>query len=188
MSRPLLISLTIVGIVLVIVLSGWGWVLLAPNSLDVPIAQWLPWPVVCSTRGCITTWSWQRQLAATQAFAKLTNKEQPTAVQALSTLTRQHLAHYGQLVSPVTDAATVRYREEILNATDEAKIKEATGLSMAEYDELVIKPFLEQESLRQQRRAESAEDLYQELAQERWIFVLPWHLTWDKQEGKVEQK
>ncbi len=161
------------------------WVLLARNPLQAPPASWLPWPVVCSTRGCITTREWQRQQIATEVFAQIAQREQPTPLQSLNTLARQHLAHYGQFTSPVTLASAQRYRTEILHATDETKLKEATGLSLAEYDELVVIPFLEQESLRQQRRAEAPDDLYKQLAQERWMVVLPWHLTWSKADGKV---
>ncbi len=186
MHRKLIITISSVVLFLIILLAaGWVWVLLARNPLSVPVATWLPWPVACSTRGCITTREWQYQHVATEVFAHLAAREQPTPVQSLQTLIRQHLAHYGQLTSSVTPAAAQRYRSEILHATDEAKIKEATGLSLAGYDELVVMPFLEQESLRQQRRAESPDDLYKQLASERWVAVLPWHLTWDKGEGKV---
>jgi len=169
----------------VLLAAGWAWVLAAPNPLAAPVAGWLPWPVVCSTRGCITTRTWQRQQTAIQVFAAAAKKDAPSPEQSLTTLARQHLAHYSQLKSPVTPADAVRYREEILNAKNEAQVREATGLSLADYDRFIIIPFLEQESARQQRRAESAEDLYRQLAGERWIFALPFHLTWDKQEAKV---
>ncbi len=185
--KHLLIRLTLAAVILIlgVVGGGWAWVLAAQNSLAVPVSQWLPWPVACSTRGCVTTWSWQRQYRATEVFATLIQREQPTPEQTLTTLVRQHLAHYSQLTSPVTSAEAVRYREEILNAKDETQIQQATGLSMGEYDELVILPFLEQESARQQRRAENAEDLYKQLAGERWVVALPLHLTWNKDEAKV---
>jgi hypothetical protein len=183
--KRLFITASAVAVIIIFLLIGWAWVLLTSQPLNVPIATWLPWPVVCSTRGCITARDWQRQQTAVALFAQRSKREQLSPVESLTTLARQHLAHYGQFKSPVTDAAAARYREEILNGTDENKIKEATGLSIADYDELVVKPFLEQESLRQQRRAETAEDLYKQLANERTIIVLPRNLTWNKQEAKV---
>lgn len=186
-ALPVIIA-SVTAAVILTLLGGWGWVLVSAKPLQVPAARWLPWPVACSTRGCITTWSWERQQTAARVFAGRAGREQPSSVQSLTTLIRQHVARHGQLKSPVTPAAAERYRTEILNATDDAKIEEVTGLSLAEYDELVVIPFLEQESLRQQRRAESPEDLYKQLAGERWLVVLPWHLTWDKQEGKVVEK
>lgn len=136
----------------------------------------------------MTTWAWQRQQTATEVFANLSEREQPPIAQSLTTLTRQHLAHWSQLKSPVTIAAATRYREEILNATDETLIRQTTGMSVADYDKLVILPYLEQESLRAARRAESPDDLYKQLASERWLVVLPWHLKWDRGEGKVLKK
>lgn len=186
MRKTFFLLLAVPGIIVGLLAIGWSWVLLSAMPLDVPIASWLPWPVVCSTRGCITTRDWQRQQAAVALFAQRSEREELSLVDSLTTLVRQHLAHYGQLKSPITDTDAARYREEILNGKDENLIREATGLSPADYDELVIKPFLEQESLRQQRRAETAEDLYKQLAQERTIFVLPRNLTWNAQEAKVE--
>lgn len=188
MRRTILLLLSAAGLIVLLLLGGWSWVLVAKQPLEVPISGWLPWPVVCSTRGCITTWSWARQQTATEVFAKLSGREQPSTLQSLTTLVRQHLAHFGQLKSPITLAAAQRYRTEILHATEDQKIQEATGLTLAAYDELVIMPFLEQESLRQQRRAESVEDLYAQLAGERWIVALPWHLTWSKQEARVKEQ
>lgn len=188
MSRKVILLATIIFILVLLPLGGWAWVLLSAAPLEVPISQLMPWPVACSTRGCITTRDWQRQQAAVTVFAELSQREKLAPIDSLTTLTRQHLAHYGQLKSPVTPAAAARYREEILNGKDEAVIKEATGLSLAEYDELVVTPFLEQESLRQERRAETAEDLYVQLAGERTIFVLPRNLTWSAEEAKVIQQ
>ena len=183
------IGVGILGIcatIVVLLLGGWVWVLASENPLDNPIAGWLPWPVACSTRGCVTMWSWQRHELAAAIFAQATEEERLSPAATLTTLVRQHLAHYAQLKSPITDADAARYREDILNATDEAWIQSATGMTLVDYDEYVVKPFLEQESVRQQRRAEQVDDLYKQLAQERWVIVLPFSLSWDREQGRVQ--
>lgn len=173
-----------VGIFLVI---GSGWLVLAHQPLSNPLTKWLPWPVACSTRGCITTWDWQRQTTAARVFAAQTT-EAITANDTLATLIRQHLVHYAFVQSPISVSDAKRYREEILKISSEELVKEKTGLSLVDYDRLVIMPLLEQESLRQQRKAETLDELFVQLAQERWVVVFPWHMRWDKNSAKVMER
>ena len=169
----------VVGVIL------WAWVLLSPDPLANPLANMFPWPIACSTRGCITTARWQAHLQSRLAFMATTNQAVPTSAEALQTLIRHHLSAHALVRSPVTLADVRRYREEILNIKDDASVTAATGLSLAEYDEQVVLPFLQQEALRRQLKVESIEELYLQLAQDRAIIVLPFALSWDKTKAVV---
>lgn len=155
------------------------------DTLGAPFATLIPWPAACSTRGCITTRAWANQVERAENIARATKYEVPTSRQVLNTLIRQHLAHFGQLRSPIGIKEAQRYRRDILNMPDE-KVAQAAGLSPFEYDQYFIVPFLEQESLRQERSVESVDELYRLLAGERYVFVLPVHLTWDRSEGRLK--
>lgn len=173
------------GTFLLLLVGAYAWVLLAREPLSTPVSRWLPWPVACSTRGCITTRRWHDYLQATERFAQATRAEAPSSATVLTTLIRQHLAHHAHLRSPVSRADAIRYRQEILHAENEEQVQEYTSLSLAQYDEQVLIPLLEQESLRQQRKAETPDDLYAQLAAERWVAVLPWFLAWDSTTASI---
>lgn len=163
----------------------WLWVLASPDPLSNPVATKFPWPIACSTRGCITTTAWHHHLAARQAFLTLTKQPAPTSNEALQTLVRHHLSANALVRSPVTLADVRRYREEILNVKNEQAVMAATGLTLTEYDEQVVLPFLQQEALRQQRKVESIEELYIQLAADRAVVILPFGLGWDKTKAVV---
>ncbi len=186
MSHKYWIVLAGIIIIPVMVAAGlWLWVLATPDPLSNPVATSFPWPIACSTRGCITTTVWHTHLAARQAFLTLTKQPAPTSTEALQTLVRHHLSANAQARSPVTLADARRYREEILNVKNDQAVMTATGLTLAAYDEQVVLPFLQQEALRQQRKVESIEELYIQLAQDRIIVILPFGIGWDKTKAVV---
>lgn len=162
----------------------WTWVLTS-QPLDNPLAATVPWPVACSTKGCVTTTGWVKQYEAELSFAQTTETEPPTPIEALTTVVRHHLVKHAVLRSPVTLADVVRYRQEILNLTDEQRLQEAVNMSLTDYDNSVLLPYLQQEALRQQLSVESVEELYAQLSSERSIVVLPFSLRWNKERGEV---
>lgn len=165
--------------------SLWLWLVLSPEPLNNPASQWLPWPIACSTRGCVTTRAWQRQWTLKQTFADKSKAEVGSANSALTTLIRQHLVRYATVKSNVTDRDAERYREEILNIKSPERVKDMTGLTLSQYDERVIKRFLEQENLRQERQV-SNDELFKQLAKERFVLILSFRLGWNRAEAKVE--
>lgn len=176
---------TIIALPPLVGLTLWLWLLAAPDPLHHSLATLVPWPVACSSRGCVTTTAWNRHTTTRVTFAHTTHQDTPTSAQTLETLIRQHLTKHAVIRSPVTPADARRYREEILNSRDEAAVKAATGLTLANYDEHVLLPFLQQEALRQQRKVESTPELYAGLAQDRFIVVLPLALGWDRSRATV---
>ncbi|HLD26120.1 MAG TPA: hypothetical protein VJC05_03710 [Candidatus Andersenbacteria bacterium] len=163
----------------------WAWLLWQTTILEWGIARRWPWPVACTTRGCVTTVRWEQQRQARESFAQASGQPAPTAAEALTTLIRQRLVTYAQLQVQVTSQDAVRYREEILHAKDEAAVREATGLALADYDEYVILPLLRQEALKAERRIESLDELFRLLASERIVVVLSRGLVWDKATAQV---
>lgn len=177
----------LLGLPMLVVLILWNWVLVVDDTLNNPAASFVNWPVACSTRGCVTTKMWREHYQARQAFAANSKQEPAPPHEALTTLLRQHLIKHAFLRTPVTTRDAVRYREEILGVRGEKHVLQATGLTLEEYDELVILPLLQQEALKQQNSAESNDELYRLLAKKRWIFVFPWHLSWDREQAAVKQ-
>jgi hypothetical protein len=177
--------LVILVVIVVAALCGWFWILASTEPLHNPLARFFPWPIACSSRGCVTTTSWLRLHAAHTAFAQATQQQVPTFRDSLGTLIRQHLIRHSWLRPPVSDADAQRYRFEILNLHDDATLRASTGFSGAEYDRHVIIPFLEQEALREARQVESLEQLYALLGQERTVIVFPFYLKWDREKGIV---
>lgn len=175
----------LLGLPVALVLVLWNWVLVADDALSNPAASFISWPVACSTRGCITTKTWQEHYQARQSFASAAEQEAPKPHEALTTLLRQHLIRHAFLRTPVTTRDAVRYREEILGVKEEEQVVQATGLTLEEYDELVILPLLQQEALKQQNSVESNDELYQMLAKERLLIVLPWGLGWNSEQAAV---
>ena len=100
-------------------------------------------------------------------------------------MARHHLVAHASLQVPVTLGDARRYRTDILQATDESLALETLGLSLAQYDKLVLLPLLTQEALRQERLAESLDDLFHLLAQERLMAALPAELQWDSTNASV---
>ena len=186
MRRVLLLPLLLPLILLLGITGAYLWVLASFNPLTNPIAHYVPWPIACTTRGCITTTTWQHALTVATTFAGRAGQKPPTAAVVLTTLIRQHLVHFGQLQSPISAADAKHYREDILHITDAAVIKQSTGLSLEEYDATVIIPLLEQESLRQQQSLTTADELFKQLAKERFVLLLPFHLRWNRDAGMVQ--
>ncbi|MEX2054976.1 MAG: hypothetical protein WD972_02235 [Candidatus Andersenbacteria bacterium] len=173
------------GLLLVIFIGLWLWVLAINDPLTKGLATNVPWPIACSTRGCITTLAWHNQHERATSFATAAQQPTPSTTDSLTTLVRQHLIRHAAVTSPVTTAEARRYREEILNQKNEDFVKKVTSLSLDEYDEQVLVPFLQQEALRQSRKVESNDELFKQLAGERWIGIFPFSLGWDKATGSV---
>ena len=186
MSKRLLVSISFLGVALASGVGLFGWVLASP--LGALPASWLPWPVVCSTRGCVTTWDWQRQQTLAEAFAQASDSPPPTSAATLTTLVRQHLVRFATATSDVTLADAARYREEILNVSSTEQLQETLPVTLEEYDELIVLPYLAQESLRHHQRAETPADLHQKLASERLLIVLPFQLRWNAGNATVIEK
>lgn len=172
MSKILKLSLVAIVIVILGLGATWAWAA----------------PAACSTRGCVTRQTWERQQAAASQFAQATNSQAPTPAEALTTLIRQHLVRYAVVQSPVSLVDAARYREEILNLKETGQLQGALSLSLAEYDERIILPFLQQEALRAQYKVESTDELYAALGRERHIFLFLRNFKWDKSTGKVVAK
>lgn len=184
---PLKVTLSVLLVSLLLLGGMWLWVVTARDILQHPLHNF-PWPIACSTRGCITSQAWKQHHVTRITFATITKQSLPTPAESLTTLLRQHLVTYAFVRPPVTGADARRYREEILNAKSTDRIHNATGQSLEEYDRNVVLPFLLQEALRQQRQAESAEELFAQLAQERRIIVFPRNMYWDRANGRVATK
>jgi hypothetical protein len=122
------------------------------------------------------------------AFAEATGQTPPSQADALTTVVRQHLVRNAFLRAPVSKQDAVRYREEVLKARDSQAVRDATGLTLDDYDTFVILPLLQQEALRQERRVESLDELFKLLAAERPVFVLAWPLKWDRGVAKVVER
>ncbi|MBI3251505.1 MAG: hypothetical protein HYZ62_01180 [Candidatus Andersenbacteria bacterium] len=143
------------------------------------------WPLACSTRGCITTADWARQFEVAKRFAVFTGGAAQTPAQALTSALRQHLLSHAFFKSPVTVADAKRYRQEILNVQRTDFLETNLGMSAEEYDQYVILPFLEQQALMGQYKAESTEELYKLLSQERFLVLFTWHYRWDRATGSI---
>lgn len=178
-----------VGVIALLLLLGllgaWGWVLGSKEPLKNPIANLWPWPVACTTRGCVTTQAWAHQATLDARFAASVEQAIPSETESLTTAVRRHLLRHAFVVKPVTAADARRYREEILHLKDEARLKESVGVTAGEYDQFVIVPFLQQAALQQQRKVESVDELYGALANERLVIVLAFSLRWDQETGSV---
>lgn len=175
------ISLAVVGVL------GMGWLvtLADSNAPQSRVSRLFPWPVACSARGCVTTQSWKAQQDLSNRFAQNIRGEPVTPESALTSVMRRHLVRHAVFGAATTRNDARQYRENILHLKDEKLLQETLGIGFAEYDELVILPFLQQSVLQEQRKAETIEELYAGLSQERIVVVLPFHLRWDKDTGRV---
>lgn len=180
-----LIGFSLVLLILLGLVGSWLAVLASPALPNGRLATFLPWPAVCTMRGCVTTQDWEAQKRTAERFALSVQEQAPSAEGMLTTALRRHLVTHAFVVNPVTAADARRYREEILHLKDESKLQEAVGLSLEDYDDLVVRPFLQQAALMQEYKVETAEELYTTLARERLVLVLPFHYFWDKNLGRV---
>lgn len=185
----------VVGIFLIILLSPvvlwlllWVSIMISRDVYQHKLSESGLWPIICSTRGCVTTSGWHKHYRARLVFARETKQSTPTPEEALTTLSRQHLVDKALGDSSITLGSARRYREEVLQAKDEQKIVKATGLSLNDYDSLVILPLLKQEMLRQRMKSETLEKMFEQLSMERRLWVLPRGLVWDKERAQVKQK
>ena len=188
-QRAAWVAVAMAGALIAAAIGFWAAAVLFPRDpLSSRLAERFPWPVACSTRGCITTKSWEQHWLARQAFAKAAGAAAPTSREALITVVRHHLVRHAFLRVPVTADDAARYREEVLGLTDEAAVQETVDLTLADYDTQVLLPLLQQEALRQERSIESLDELFTILAQERPVVVLPLHLKWNKDTATVEER
>jgi hypothetical protein len=174
--------------ILLTILSLWSWILLSTDVFSHPLSTGA-WPLVCSGRmGCITSASWYDHYQARSVFNKAMGSEKPEPVAALTSLIRQRLVKNSVLTVQVSKGDAKRYREEVLGTYDEKIVKDTTGLSLKEYDELVILPLLRQEALRQQGGFSSFNDLFVSLARDNSVYVLSRGLVWDKEKAEVVRR
>lgn len=179
------------GVLLLLILSligGWVAVLTSSDLPNRRLATFLPWPVACSSRGCVNMRDWEKQQQIANQFATHTKATAPSAEVTLTTAVRRHLLAHAFVTTPVTSTDARRYREEILHLKDEQKIVDISGLSPEDYDMLVVLPFLQQAALQQEHKAESVDELYKELARDRLVLVLPFHYRWANDTGRVVAK
>lgn len=178
----------VVAVPILLLLGTWLWFLFSPNTLIYTLAQKEPWPVACSTRGCVTTQDWARQYVLAEQYATVAGGNRQTSAEALTTVIHHHLLAHAFFKSPVTLADARRYREEVLNVHQNEAIKNVVGVSANDYDQYVILPFLEQEALRQEYKVESTEELYTLLSKERFVVSLLRHYRWNGEKAIVESK
>jgi hypothetical protein len=184
--RPYLLILTLLVAAPVVVTVGvWVWILSLPVPFDYGFVRQGPWPIACSTRGCVTTKDWARQFWVAEKFSLLTATPGQTPQEALTSVMRQHLLHHAFFKAPVTEVQATRYREQVLNVNKKEFLQESLGISAEEYDRYVVLPFLEQEALRTQNKVESIDELYAGLSKERFMLFLPFQYTWDRDEASA---
>lgn len=155
------------------------------QPLNHPLAHWPIFPLACTTRGCITSAGWLTQHQITLAFNEATAQSNPTPEQTLTTTIRKHLVEHAFLRSPVSDTDVDRYRRDILHAVSDESIQNYVHVSIADYDDLVVRPFLQQEALRFQHKVESTEELYKILTSERPVLFLLFAYRWDPDSGSA---
>ncbi|MCE9643524.1 MAG: hypothetical protein K8Q97_04430 [Candidatus Andersenbacteria bacterium] len=186
MNRLKVISTSII-IILIAFISIWAYTLSFSNPTH-SISKAFPWPIACSTRGCITSQEWSHQRAYDIAFAAATGKTMPSDAATLTTIIRRHLITHAEIQSPISLQDAVRYRTAILHTTDISTLRPLGITSFADYDSNIILPFLEQEALMKQRNITNTDDLYKDLAHQRTIILLLFHYHWNIDRGEVEAK
>lgn len=175
------------GLLVIVIAAATLWLVILTYRHPLTfgaLSRW-PWPVACSARGCITTRTWLHHYELESLFAQKAGQGVPAPEETLTTLIRQHIVRKALVPSPVTLADATRYRTEVLHITDVATIADVTGLSLEDYDQQVILPYLQQEALRQQNKVESLDELFVQLARERLVIVLPNNIWWDKTTARV---
>lgn len=179
-----------VVLLLVLLIFGGSWVsiLLSHNPVEHPLAHVFPWPVVCTTRGCITSRAWVRQQELVAAFVGAVGKPVPAPEEALTTLVRQHLVDKALVQKPVTLEDAARYRRDVLHLKDDTVTKQLSTLSLTDFDRFIVLPFLKQEAVRQQLKLEQHDNLFVHLASQRWFVVFPRTLVWDTVNAEIVRK
>jgi hypothetical protein len=164
--------------------SGLGFFLGLITIIGLRQSDIKPWPVACSLRGCISWSDWDGQIELEESFTKYGETENRSAADALTTLIRQHLVSESPGIHLVTDEDVMRYRQSLLHI-DEEVLKNELNLTVNEYDKLVVRPFLEQETVGELRKVESRSELFVLLASERPIWVMAWGYQWDSTKAQV---
>lgn len=184
------VKIILIGGLLVVLVLGGSWlaVLFARHPTQHPLAGVFPWPVVCTTRGCITSTAWVRQQALVKTFVEAVHEPLPPEEEALTTLVRQHLVSKALLQEVVKLEDAARYRREVLRLKDGTVTRQLSTLSPEDFDRAIALPFLQQEALRQQLKLEPEQDLFVHLARDRWISLLTWHFRWDANKAEVVRK
>lgn len=180
--------LLVLILVLVILAGSWLALLFSSNPAQHSLASVFPWPIVCTTRGCITSRAWVRQQELVKAFVEAVGQPVPAEEEALTTLVRQHLVNKVLVQEVVTLADATRYRHEVLHLTDEVITQKLTTLKLEDFDRSIVLPFLKQEALRQQLELEQNENLFVHLSSQRWVVALPRNLVWDKANAEVVKR
>ncbi len=175
-------------LVLVILAGSWVTLLLAAHPAQHPLANIFPWPIVCTTRGCITSQAWIRQQELVKAFVGAVGQPVPAPEEALTTLVRQHLVNKSLVQEVVTLEDATRYRRDVLRLNHEAVAQKLSTLSLEDFDRAIVLPFLKQEALRQQLKLEPSDNLFVHLSSQRWIIVLPRKLAWDKVNAEIVKR
>ena len=163
----------------------WVWILVSPSTPANKLSGWPGWPVACTSHGCISSATWNKHSLAMEGFAQLTDTDRPTKADSLTTLVRQQLVKDNLSGRLITKKDAKRYREEVLKINSEDAIKEGFGLTIDEYDKLVIIPLLEQEALLEQLKMGSRNELFTALAKKHKVFILLRSLGWDKEKAQV---
>lgn len=188
LKRGLMGAAVLVLGVLLTITSLWVWILLSSDVFSHPLSKGA-WPLACSSQlGCITSAAWHNHYRARLVFADVTESEKPEPISVLTSLIRQRLVRNSFLLIPISREDAKRYREKVLGMYEEKVVKETTGLSLKEYDELVILPLLRQEALRQQKGFDSFDDLFISLARDNSVYVFPKGLVWDKEKAEVVRR
>jgi hypothetical protein len=181
------VGVLVLGIFLTL-LSLLVWMMLSNDVFNHPLSGGA-WPLVCSRPiGCVTSAAWHKNYQARLVFAQVTGNEKPDPITALTSLIRQKLVKNSFLLVPVSREDATRYREQVLGTHEEKVVKDTTGLSLKEYDELIILPLLRQEALRQQKGFDSLNKLFVSLSSDSSIYVFPKGLVWDKDRAEVVRK
>jgi len=187
MSKAIWSLVLVIAILLAGWLVGWSWVLIAKSTPNNYLSSFGVWPVACTSGGCITSATWQKHYGAMVGFSEITNQQKPTREDSLTTLLLQKLVKKEVSARLITSEDAGRYREEVLKLNDKSIINEGLGLSLEEYDELVVKPLLYQEALAEQWGSGSGEELFVKLGKNRKIFLPMRGLRWDGEGRQVKQ-
>lgn len=185
----------VIGVFLIILMSPvllwvllWASILLSNSVYTYNLSRVGLWPLICSSRGCVTTSGWYKHYKARIVFAEAAGMDAPSPEETLTTLARQHLVNKAIVSWPVTMREAKRYREEVLQIRDEVKILETTGMSLDDYDKFVILPLLKQEVLKEQMEIAEFDELFRKLAEKHKLWVLPRGLMWDKETATVVKR
>jgi hypothetical protein len=166
----------------------WASILTSSDVYTHDLSKTGLWPIICSTKGCVTTSGWHKHYQSLSFFNQATENDAPNPEEALTTLARQHLVNKAMSNWPVSIREARRYREEVLQVKDEQKILATTGMSVGDYDKYVILPLLKQEVLKEQKNIQEIDELYKQLSNERKMWVLPRGLIWDKETATVVKR